>query len=124
MNFPFEQFSKRVRIIYPEVYQRYGGIMIFTLPETLSVFRCFFVAYEAYRGETHPMIGTQQIAQIIERMAYAEMDGQEPVDIASEDYPVLVDAYFRTRFGEGCDYRINHFFSGKIRALKWLENLY
>ena len=125
MQFPFEQFSKRVRIVYPEVYHRLGGIMIYSLPEALAVFECFFGAYESYRSEVHPTIGNQQIARIIEEMPYTQLPNTDEVtDILPEDYPVLIDAYFRTKFQSGCDYRINHFFSGQVRGVKWLEKLY
>ncbi len=127
MQFPFEQFSKRVRTVYPEVYHRLGGIMIYSLPEVLAVFRCFFGAYESYRSEVHPTIGNQQIVRIIEEMPCVQLKitgTYEVIDILSEEYPALIDAYFRTKFQEGCDYRINHFFSGQVRAVKWLEKLY
>lgn len=101
--------------------------MIYSLPEVLTIFGYFFRAYESYRSEIHPMIGNQQIARIIEEMPCVQLritGTGEVIDIPPEDYPALIDAYFRTKFQEGCDYRINHFFSGQVRAVKWLEKLY
>lgn len=39
------------------------------------------------------------------------------------DYPYLIEAYFKTSFKD-CDYNICHFFSGRIRELRFFETLY
>lgn len=44
-------------------------------------------------------------------------------DIEPEDYPDMIDAYFRQRF-ENCNYSIAHFMSGNIRVLRYYEELY
>lgn len=35
----------------------------------------------------------------------------------------MIDAYFETEFYD-CNYRINHFFSGQIRELRFYEEIY
>ena len=44
-------------------------------------------------------------------------------DVAPEDYRVLIDKHFATKYRR-CDYNINHFFSGRIRLMRWLEEFY
>ncbi|MGI6013709.1 MAG: hypothetical protein ACOX7K_05435 [Oscillospiraceae bacterium] len=97
----------------------------YTLGEALSVFTYFFAAYEAARGEPHPPIRKQQIIRIMEAMPYIEQAdrGNGIVDIEAEYYPALIDAYFKTDF-PNCNYRINHFFSGRIRELRYYEELF
>ena len=87
----------------------------YTLEEYLSVFRYFFDRYEEERGEKHPPIKTAQLRKIMEVMPWIEDAFIEP-----DVYPDLIDSYFAAVF-RGCDYRINHFFSGSIRALRQEE---
>lgn len=44
-------------------------------------------------------------------------------DHASEGYLILIDQHFQTEY-QNCDYRINHFFSGSIRELRFYETCY
>ena len=73
----------------------------------------------------HPPIKASQIVRICQDMPYIsrECSGGRYADIEPEDYPVLIDKYFATRY-RGCDRNINHFFSGRIRELKFYEELY
>ena len=95
----------------------------YTLDEVLSVFRYFFQGYEIVTGERHPSIRREQIARIVETMPYIDQNHRGSADIEPEDYPCLIDAYFRTDF-RNCNYRINHFFSGQIRELRFYEQIY
>lgn len=119
MTFDFEKFRRAATAAYEEADTSY------TLEEALSVFTYFFHAYEAARGEPHPPIKKQQIIRIMEAMPYINQQdrGNGLVDIEAEDYPALIDAYFNTDF-PNCNYRINHFFSGRIRELRYYEELY
>ena len=97
MLFDFEKFSDITASVYP------GG---------------------AYSLEDPP-IKASQIVRICQDMPYIdrECSGGRYADIEPEDYPVLIDKYFATRY-RGCDRNINHFFSGRIRELKFYEELY
>lgn len=97
----------------------------YTLEEVLSVFDYFFASYEAARGEPHPPIRKQQMIRIMEAMPYIDQQdrGNGTVDMKAEYYPALIDAYFKTDF-PNCNYRINHFFSGRIRELRYYEELF
>lgn len=121
MCFDFFTFSRRVRDIYPWCETR------FSLDEVLNVFRTFFEAYEEYRGEVHPALSVRLMADIIGRMDYCEDNSGRHCDtlgLSPDDYEDLIPAYFETAFQPGCNYRIGHFFSGTIRALRYYETLF
>ena len=45
------------------------------------------------------------------------------MDIDPDCYEDMIDRHFRTRY-RNCDYNINHFFSGRIRELRFYETCY
>ena len=115
MKFEFERFANILRGIYPE--------SPYTVEETLEVFRYFFGRYEEFTGEAHPAIKASQVIRICKIMPF--LDGQPgPIsDIEPETYPEIIEQYFQTPF-RNCNYRINHFFSGRIRELRLYESSY
>lgn len=121
MRFDFFTFSRRVRDIYSRCETR------FSVEEVLAVFHSFFEAYEKYRGEVHPMPSTRLVVGIINRLDFCEDGSGRRCDILElfpDDYEALIPAYFETDFHPGCNYRIGHFFSGTIRALRFYEELF
>ena len=121
MDFDFKTFSAFVTKAYKEV-----GNCPYSLRDVLSVFECYFEHYEAAMGETHPFLKLDQIKRIIRQMPYMDtvLPGGAPSEIEPEEYPDLIDQHFRTEYSEDCDYRINHFFSGMIRELRYYERIY
>lgn len=113
MLFNFDIFTRVATQAYQEAKTPYS------LQEVLDVFGYFFEAYEAKMKEAHPPIRRGQIKCIIALMPFYGSG----VDISPEDYPLLIDSYFRTPF-RNCNYRINHFFSGDIRTMRMYEELY
>lgn len=108
-------------------YRRCGGSEnnAYSMKDVLWVFRYYFETYELIFNEPHPMISVQQIANIIEKMPIVD-DGPEDIDnieLTPEDYETLIDQHFVTKY-KGCDYNINHFFSGCIRKMRYFETLY
>ena len=106
----------------------YRGIKSpYSLDEVPDMFSYFFQCYEDIMGEPHPGIRREQIENIIQLMPYSSRDGCgfdcKTIDFSPEDYPVMIDAYFETEFYD-CNYRINHFFSGQIRELRFYEETY
>ena len=119
MIFDFEKFEK----IAADIYPLEGP---YSFAESMSVFKYFFAKYEEFMGEPHPPVRSEQIARICRCMPYIdrrECSGGQCADIMPTDYPVLIDKYFATKY-RNCDYRICHFFSGRIRELKFYEGLY
>lgn len=116
MIFDFDRFSQIAASVYP------GGA--YSLEDALTVFRCFFEKYEEKMGEPHPPIRASQIARIILDMPYVEAFDKmcTIADISPDAYPALIDRYFQTPF-KNCNYRINHFFTGRIRENRLFEEL-
>ena len=114
MQFDFDKFADIAAAAFPD-----GG---YTLPEALAVFRYYFGQYEAYMGGPHPPIRAAQIVRIVQEMPYiTETDkGNSMLAIIPECYPAMIDRHFQTRYNR-CDYNINHFFSGRIRELRFYE---
>lgn len=88
----------------------------FSLDDVIDVFAYFFDAYRENRGEPHPSMTLEQIRQIVNIMPTLE-NGTE---LEPGDYPLMIDKYFRTKFRRS-DYKIFHFFSGRIRDLRFYE---
>lgn len=120
MQFDFETFAKLAERAYNEDVPSMDG---FTLAEALDVFRRYFQEYERCRGEPHPPIRLEQIRAIMEEMP-GVMDGHDRyIDLDPEDYPAMIERHFHTRYRH-CDYNINHFFSGRVREMRYYETCY
>lgn len=119
MLFDFDRFTVSATL----AYRRCGGSS-YTLPEVLQVFRYYFETYELVFDEAHPAINIAQIANIIDEMpSICDEDCKIEFDVAPEDYKILIDQHFITKY-RSCDYNINHFFSGHIRENRYYETLY
>ena len=106
----FDVFSSLATSVYHEIADS-----PYALNEVLFVFRYFFEQYRDRFGD-HPPIKREQIERLIRRMPYPTeyiggLDVIEPVE-----YFDIIDTYFESDF-KNCNYRINHFFSGKIRLI-------
>lgn len=95
----------------------------YSLEDTIKLFELYFAAYEHFTEEKHPVINVGQVKNIIENMPFLCVGNCEDnvLDISIEDYQLMIPAYFMTHY-KNCDYHINHFFSGKIRELKYYES--
>lgn len=116
--FDFDLFSSIVGEVYQTVETDYS------LEDAISIFRYFFQAYEANMGEQHPGIKREQIRYILQKISYlvdnTGLQGSFCIDLEPEYYPPMIDNYFITDFPR-CNHRINHFFSGNIRLLRYYE---
>lgn len=112
MQFDFDKFTEIAANVYS------GGV--YSLEDALNVFRCFFARFEVFTGEAHPAIKKGQIAELMAAMPYIDGRRSGLCDIEPEAYPEIIDRYFETPFRD-CNYRINHFFSGRVRELRMQE---
>jgi hypothetical protein len=124
MQFNFPLF----RGLATRAYQNVGN-NAFSLKEVLSVFEYYFDAYEKHMGRLHPNIRMQQIERIISVMPYIDGDGSSSAgdDIDVGSYEVMIDKHFQTEYNVGyggCDYNINHLFSGDIRLMRFYDTCY
>ena len=117
MLFDFDRFSKIAASVYAD--------SPYSLAEVLEVFRHYFEQYEAYTGAPHPPIRAVQIERIIREMPYIDETDKanSTMDIDPDCYKDMIDKHFRTQY-RNCDYNINHFFSGRIRVLRFYETCY
>ena len=115
MTFDFETFANITGRVYPSTAE-------YSLHDVLTVFEYYFHAYEEYMGKPHPNIRIGQIRKIIEEMPIAYMPDhpEELFNLDPEDYPPIIDKHFSTEY-KGCDFNINHFFSGKVRMMRFFE---
>lgn len=119
MKFDFDRFISIVKQVYPG---KEGG---YDLNAALSVFQYYFQKYEECMGKPHPPIRASQIISIIQDMPWVYLEDRENgnEDIAPEAYKAMIDRHFETQY-RNCNYNINHFFSGRIRELRYLETCY
>ena len=117
MLFDFDKFAQITASVYAD--------SPYSLAEVLEVFRYYFEQYEAYTGAQHPPIRAGQIERIIREMPYIDETDkiQSTMDIIPDCYYPMIDKHFRTQY-RNCDYNINHFFSGRIRELRYYETCY
>lgn len=119
--FDFERFIIAAKLAY-----RRCGSSAYSFGEVLQVFQYYFETYELIFGEAHPMISIDQITRIISKMPFVIDDSEDSgrmIDITPEDYKIIIDQHFITNY-QHCDYNINHFFSGRIREMRYFETLY
>lgn len=115
----FERFEGIVRKQWA-ILNKNVEVLPYTVGDYLGVFRCFFDTYEECRGEPHPPLKAEQVRRIMLRMPFIIFAG-ECYDIGPGDYTeALIPAYFNTEY-RACNYRINHFFSGRVREMKFYE---
>lgn len=112
MLFDFEKFSSVTASVYPPE-------STYSINDALDVFRYYFTAYEEFTKRPHPPIKSDQIVSIVQRMPYLGDVGWS-IEVDHEWYHDMIDRHFKTRYRR-CDYNINHFFSGKIRLLRFYE---
>ena len=117
MLFDFEKFSNITASVYP------GGL--YRLEDALNVFQCYFERYEKHTGKAHPALRASQIVRICRIMPFLSAENKRNCceDVSPLDYPAMIDQHFRTKY-RNCDYNVNHFFSGKIRAMRFFEVCY
>lgn len=114
--FNFNIFAEMAKRVYPKATTSYS------LDDVLSVFSYFFQAYKKNTGLDHPPIKCDNILRLIEAMDDAGKDDHgEKVELEPDDYRHIIDLYFATPFDDKCNYRINHFFSGRIRLFRYFE---
>ncbi|MCL2300250.1 MAG: hypothetical protein FWC27_08925 [Firmicutes bacterium] len=92
----------------------------FSLEEALWVFKFYLWMYQKQMRREHPNIKGPQIRNIIEAMPSIR-DGED-IAIEAHDYKVLIEKHFATKYQKGCDYNINHFFSGDIRLMRYYDS--
>lgn len=117
MVFDFEKFARITASVYPP--------SVYTLQDALTVFKYYFEQYEKHMGRPHPNIRVSQIVRICQDIPYITQTdrGAYIEDVSPDAYRAMIDQHFKTEYRH-CDYNINHFFSGRIRELRFFETCY
>ncbi len=87
----------------------------FTINECWDILVYYFLCYEEYTKHSHPPIKTELLTDILDKMG-----GNDDIEFDAECYRDMIILYFTTPF-KNCDRNICHFFSGKIRELRYYE---
>ena len=105
------------------MYARYDRVIHFAwdIADTIDVFEYFFQQYEERFGCYHPRLTNESVLEAIQKLP---SDPANNLEFMPEDYPQLIDAYFRTDFNRRTDHSLMHFLSGDIRMLRYYEALY
>lgn len=118
MIFDFDKFANITARVFPDDVG-------YSLGDALSVFKYYFERYEEHTGHPHPAhpgrpdrADHPAMPWLCETSKFSSCVELEPFC-----YPPLIDKHFATKY-RNCDYNINHFFSGKIRELRFYEELY
>ena len=115
------------RQIILEYIKLYGSACpddTWSLEACIDVFRYFYRRYEKTFGRYPPRLSNKTVRSIIQRFPYLDDSAMgRAYDITPDEYPPLIDAYFRQDF-ENCNYSIAHFMAGDIRTLRFYEELY
>lgn len=93
----------------------------------------FCTAYRKNKHKPCPHISEEFAKRIPERIAVLidpdsgeylidEEDWKSSPEFYTKWYQDMIDKYFSTEFSEGCNYSLQHFFSGNIRVLRWYES--
>lgn len=115
--FDFDKFSSITASVYADSpvqpCRSVGGVPI------------LLRAVRSVHGAPHPPIRAVQIERVIREMPYIDETDKanSTMDIDPDCYEDMIDKHFRTQY-RNCDYNINHFFSGRIRELRFYETCY
>lgn len=112
----YAQFEAIVDWIYKSVDTAH-----FSLDDCKDVFKLYFNIYSSFMGTSHPIPSYHQIVDIMEKMPYA--DSEQTIELYPTAYEAMIPQYFLTAFSK-CDRNISHFFSGRIRELRYYETCY
>lgn len=120
----FDIFKTQVIIEYLNLYGNDRPGDDWSLGNCLRVFQYYFKKYRRIMGEDHPNMSNKTIRKIIQAFPYLEGEeyGRDEY-VEPADYPPMINKYFEQDF-EDCNYSIAHFMSGKIRQLRFYEELY
>ena len=83
------------------------------------------ITASVYADSPYSLAEVLEIERIIREMPYIDETDKanSTMDIDPDCYEDMIDKHFRTRY-RNCDYNINHFFSGRIRVLRFYETCY
>lgn len=95
-------------------YRRVGS-SDYSFEGVWGVLRYYGETYQLIFGKSLPAITVDQAADCIRAMPIVEDDFGRTRDLTPEDYRLIIDQHFATKYAPSCNYSLQHFFSGAIR---------
>lgn len=96
-------------------YRRVGS-SDYSFEDVWGVLRYYGETYQLIFGKSLPPINVDQAADCIRAMPSVEDCYGRTRDLTPEDYRLVIDQHFATRYDPSCNYSLQHFFSGAIRT--------
>lgn len=116
MFFDFKLFESDVKRIYSGYEQ-----CSLELNEVVLIFKYYFEKFEKVMSVPHPRVNQNALIKILNELPYVYDEKYDfYVELTLNDYIEIIDKHFATRY-RFCDYNIIHFFSGRIRLLRFYE---
>ncbi len=103
------------RGVLVHVYQE--GRFDYSFEDAWHVFTFYFRKYREWCGEDHPILSRKIVKEIVEKMPRTK---ENEFELDPECYEDLIEQHFKTEYND-CDYNICHFFSGRIRDLRFFD---
>lgn len=95
-------------------YRRVGSNS-YSFEDVWGVLQYYVETYRLIFEKSLPAITVDQATDCIRAMPFVEDDFGRTKDLTPEDYRLVIDQHFATRYGPSCNYSLQHFFSGAIR---------
>ena len=96
-------------------YRRVGSNS-YSFEDVWGVLQYYAETYRLIFEKSLPAITVDQAADCIRAMPSVEDCYGRTRDLTPEDYRLVIDQHFATRYGPSCNYSLQHFFSGAIRS--------
>lgn len=102
-------------VISKLAYRRVGS-SDYSFEEVWGVLQYYAETYPLVFEKPLPAITVDQAADCIRAMPIVEDDFGREKELTPEDYRLIIDQHFATKYGPSCNYSLQHFFSGAIRT--------
>lgn len=96
-------------------YRRVGS-SDYSFEDVWGVLQYYSETYRLIFEKSLPAITVDQATDCIRAMPFVEDDFGRTKDLTPEDYRLVIDQHFATKYGPSCNYSLQHFFSGVIRT--------
>lgn len=107
--------QEKFMIISKLAYRRVGS-SDYSFEDVWGVLRYYAETYRLVFEKPLPAITVDHAADCIRAMPIVEDDFGREKELTPEDYRLIIDQHFATKYGPSCNYSLQHFFSGAIRT--------